>query len=85
MPKLYTTNEYKKHFTRGRIPYPICHGKCQADSLVEWMGKNIFIMRFFVIKRLQRKPYLKRKNIMNKNKKLKHMYVYFPFHHGTCT
>ena len=40
---------------------------------------------FCVIKWFQRKSHFKRKNIINKNKKLKRKHVCFPFHHGTCT
>ena len=49
-----------------------------------WVSKNIFIMIF-----IHRKSHFKRKNIVNKYKKLQRRHVCFPFHHGsylgTCT
>ena len=74
------------YLTQGRRPYPFCHAKRQSDFQMGGWVKYIFIMMFCVTKRFQRKSqHFKRKNIINKYKKLQPMYVCFPFHHGTCT
>ena len=66
-------------YLQGRRPYPFCHAKHQSNGLGGRVGKDIFIMTFCVTKWFQRK------NIINKNKKLKLTHVCFPFHHGACT
>ena len=42
-------------------------------------------MAFCVTKWFQRKSHFKRKNMINKNKKLQSTHACFPFHHGPCT
>ena len=42
-------------------------------------------MMFCLTNWFQRKSNFKRKNIINKNKKLPRKHVCFPFHHDTCT